>query len=137
MNEASAIEWLEKSWHNLSAAKVLYDANHYTDIIAVELHYSVEKTLKAFLAYENKKIVKTHDLSEIYEMVKSHINLDDKLELLEQISDYHIEEAYPVFDRKLPPEEEIKEALVFAQVLFETVCEKLDINQNELKWEKK
>lgn len=133
MNEASAKEWLEKSWHNLSAAKVLYGANHYTDIIAVELHYSVEKTLKTFLAYENKKIVKTHDLNEIYEMVKSHINLDDKLELLEQISDYHIEEAYPVFDRNLPPKEEIKEALVFAQALFETVCDKLAINKSELK----
>ena len=41
MNKASAKEWLEKAWHNLSGAKVLYDANHYSDIVAVELHYAV------------------------------------------------------------------------------------------------
>jgi len=35
----------------------LYEANHYTDTIAVDLHYAVETALKSFLAYENKKIV--------------------------------------------------------------------------------
>ena len=43
MNEQSAKEWLVKSWHNLSGAKLFYNANHYTDVTAVELHYSCEK----------------------------------------------------------------------------------------------
>jgi hypothetical protein len=45
MNEQSAKEWLIKSWHNLSSAKILHDVNHYTDIIAVDLHYACEKAL--------------------------------------------------------------------------------------------
>ncbi|MEA2011575.1 MAG: HEPN domain-containing protein [Verrucomicrobiota bacterium] len=49
-NKQSAEEWLIKAWHNLSSARLLYDANHYTDIIAVELHDGIEKLLKSFLA---------------------------------------------------------------------------------------
>ena len=48
MNEISAKEWLEKAWHNLSTAQLLYE-EHYTDIIAVESHYCYEKSLKSFL----------------------------------------------------------------------------------------
>ena len=37
MNKKSAKEWLEKAWHNYSAARILFDSNHYTDVVAVEL----------------------------------------------------------------------------------------------------
>ena len=57
MNRASAREWLTKAWHHYGSATILYEANHYTDTIAVDLHYAVETALKSFLAYENKKIV--------------------------------------------------------------------------------
>jgi HEPN domain-containing protein len=55
MNVQASREWLIKSWHNLSTAQLLYGVNHYTDIIAVNLHYSCEKTLKSILAYQNRK----------------------------------------------------------------------------------
>lgn len=64
MNKTSAEEWLTKSWHHFSSGRVLYNANHYTDTIGIDLHYSVEIMLKSILAYENKKIPKTHDLIE-------------------------------------------------------------------------
>ena len=102
MNKQLAKEWLRKAWHNLSTAQLLYKAEHYTDIIAVELHYAVEKILKSFLAYENKKIPKTHALVEISKEITLYIKLSDELELLQQISKYHIEESYPIFDRALP-----------------------------------
>jgi len=43
MNKTTAKEWLQKVWHNLSGARIFYNVNHYTDTIAVELHYTVEK----------------------------------------------------------------------------------------------
>ena len=67
MNKSSAIEWLRKPYHDLKSAQILYDANHYTDSIGVNLHCAVEKSLKAFLAYDNSKIPKTHNLPELYE----------------------------------------------------------------------
>lgn len=133
MNNTSAKEWLIKAWHNLSGAKIFYDVDHYTDVTAVELHYAVEKVLKSFLAFENKKIPKTHDLSKIYELVMSFINFDeDDLNLLDTITECHIEKSYPVFDRKMPPKEEIKEVLDFTEELFEKVCNILDIELSEV-----
>ena len=134
MNKTSAIEWLEKSWHNLSGAKILYEVNHYTDVTAVELHYSVEKSLKSFLAYENKKIPKSHDLIEIYDLIKHFINLEDYLVLLKQITKYHIEESYPVFDRTMPSRDEIKEVLNFTEELFDKVCGILNISKEDIVW---
>jgi len=133
MNKTSAKEWLKKAWHNLSGAKLFYDANHYSDVTAVELHYAVEKLLKSFLAYENNKIPKTHDLYELYQSSKEFISLNDDIDLLDKITKYHIEESYPTFDRKLPSREEIKEVLDFTQKLFEEVCNILDIKLSEVK----
>ena len=133
MNEQSAKDWLKKAWHNLSGAKIFYDINHYSDVTAVELHYAVEKILKSLLAYENKKIPKSHDVEDIYYLVKQFIDLDDYLDLLSRISRYHIEESYPILNRALPSREEIKEVLDFTQELFEKVCKVLDIDIKEVK----
>ena len=133
MNKTSATEWLEKAWHNLSGAKVLYDVNHYTDITAIELHYAVEKILKSFLAYENKKIPKTHDLVQIAKLVKGNIDLIDDYILLKQISKYHIEESYPAFDRIMPSKDEMKDVLEFTNKLMDKVCNILQIDKDNLK----
>jgi len=133
MNKASAVEWLKKAWHNLSGAKLFYEVNHYTDVTAVELHYAVEKILKSFLAYENKKIPKTHDLIEIYKLVKIHIDLDDNLILLKQITSYHIEESYPAFDRDMPQKEEMKKVIEFTFEIFEKVCSILNVDIKDIK----
>ena len=133
MNEQSAKEWLKKAWHNLSGAKIFYSVNHYTDVTAVELHFAVEKILKSFLAYENKKIPKTHELLDIYAKIQDKINFNsDEKELLISITEYHIEESYPAFNRQLPPKEEIKEALAFSEELFEKVCDILKIDKKEV-----
>ncbi|WP_300168941.1 HEPN domain-containing protein [Sulfuricurvum sp.] len=127
----SAKEWLTKSWHNLSTAILLYDVSHYTDIIAVELHYSIEKTLKSFLAYSNQKIPKTHDLIEIYALVDENITIENET-ILSIATKYHIEESYPTVSRSLPERYQIKEVLDFAMTLFDDVCTKLNIDKNDL-----
>jgi len=133
MNKTATKEWLTKAWHNLSTARLLYELDHYTDIIAVEIHYGVEKSLKSFLAFENKKIPKSHNLLEIYTYVDNFISFNNsELMLLKDISTYHIEESYPAFNRPLPQKEEIKEVLEFAEKVFKNVCDTLDIKQEEL-----
>lgn len=132
MNEQAAKEWLMKSWHNLSSAQLLFGVNHYTDIIAVDLYYSCEKSFKSILAYQNKKIPKSHDLVEIYKNIIDFITIEE-IELLKQISEYHIEESYPAFNRPLPPRDEIKEVLDFTEQLFDKVCSILEIDKKELK----
>lgn len=134
MNETAAKEWLTKAWHHYSSARILFDANHYTDIIAVEIHYAVEISLKALLIYQNKKITKTHDLLNIYKTVQDHIQLnEDDLDLLDIISEYHIGESYPTADRSMPTIDEIQKVINFAALLFNNVCTSLSIDQKLLK----
>jgi len=133
MNKQMAIEWLNKAWHHLSSAEILYRANHYTDVISIDLHYSVEITLKAILAYQNRKIIKTHDLIKLHSYIQDDISFSlDELDLLDKISTYHISSSYPPKDRELPSKDEIREVLEFAQNLLDRVCEILDINRIEI-----
>ncbi len=134
MNKTAGIEWVEKGWHHLSTAHILQNCNHYTDIIGVELHYSIEIFLKSLLAYNNLQIKKTHELYDLYTMVNDHINLNnDEIELLLIATKYYILEAYPNRNRTLPPREEIKKVLDFANALFIEVCSVLDISMDEIK----
>ncbi len=133
MNKTAAKEWLNKAWHHFSSGKILYKANHYTDTISVDIHYAVEIILKSFLAYENKKIIKTHDLIELYASIKDKIDFnDEELRLMDIITTYHIRGSYPPRDRKMPSREEIKEVLEFTKELFDRVCDILDIDKKEV-----
>ena len=133
MNRTAAQEWMEKVWHNYSSAKILFDANHYTDTIAVELHYAIEKSLKAFLAYRNSKIPKTHDLDELYDLIKEYIKFNDsEMSLINIATVYHVEESYPSFGRSLPLRKEIKEVLDFTEALFYRVCKELKIDVSDI-----
>ena len=134
MNKTAAFEWLEKAWHHFSSGKLLYEAKHYTDTVGVDLHYAIEIMLKAFLAYENRKVIKTHDLIKLYPHIQSWINFnEDELNLLEKISTYHTEASYPSKDRPMPTYEELKEVIEFGKELFSKICKLLDINENEVK----
>ncbi len=136
MNETSAKEWLNKAWHHLSSAKLLFEANHYTDTIAVDLHYAVELQLKSFLAYQNSKIIRTHNLIELHQLIRDVISFDDaELDLLDVATKYHIEVSYPSMDRAMPSREEIGEVIEFADKLFIRVCSILNIDKSEaMEW---
>jgi len=129
MNKTSAIEWLKKAYHDLKSAQILYEANHYTDSIGVDLHYSIEKQLKSFLAYENKKIPKSHNLPELYEIVNEYIEIND--DILYTATKYHIEVSYPQYDRGMPERKEIKAVMDFTENLLEKISKVLKIKKIE------
>lgn len=134
MNETSAKEWLVKSWHHLSSAKLLFEANHYTDVIAVDLHYALEIMLKSFLAYQNKQILKTHNLLELHSHVGDFIDFsEDEKDILRIASAYHIKGSYPTPHRTLPSREEVQRVLDFTEGLLREVCRILRIEHNEIK----
>ncbi len=135
-NKTSAKEWLVISYHDMEAAKLLFEANHYTDSIANLLQQSIEKSLKSLLAYENRKIIKSHKLVEIYSLVTHMIELDDKLDYLELATEYYVEDRYPNPNYELPPRDEIEQVISFAEELFDRVCKKLDIDKDEIVNEK-
>ncbi|MDK9693918.1 MAG: HEPN domain-containing protein [Sulfurimonas sp.] len=132
-NKTYAQEWLMFAIKNLSTAKLLYNANHYEDIIGIELQQALEKMLKAIFANENIKIQKDHDLLKIYYTIEKYLKIEEnEVVLLKIATDYYKEDRYPNPNYSLPPREEIEEILDFTQRLFERVCNVLEINKNEL-----
>lgn len=133
-NKTHATEWLEKSYHDLDSAKILFEAGHYTDTIGYILHQSIEKIFKSCLAYKNVPIVKTHNLIELNELLDEWVDLnEDEIAFLAIATTYHTKQRYPSPHKRLPPKEEIKTILDFTVGLMESICQKLDININEIK----
>lgn len=132
MNKTSSTEWLVIAYHDLKSAQILYEANHYTDSIGGDLQQSIEKILKSMLAFYNKKIPKTHDLYEIYDML-NELKLDEeKIDFLYIATEYYKEDRYSNPSYTLPKIEERKLVLNFTEELFEQVCNILEIDKNEI-----
>ncbi len=132
-NKQSTKEWLKKSYHDLEGAIVLFNSNHYTDTIGYILQQSLEKLLKSILAYENRKINKTHNLVELYESISGKLKLDENdIKNLAIATTYNIKVRYPTPYKKMPKQEEIKEVLDFTEELFDKVCGILEIDKKEV-----
>ena len=132
-NKSLAKQWLRKAWHDLKSAQILYDAGHFTDSIGCDCQQAIEKMLKSLLAYENKKIKRTHDLVDIYQMVEDYIQFDEaQIRVLAIATDYYTEDKYPAAGGLLPEREEIKEVLDFAEGLLKKVCQVLEISKTDV-----
>ena len=132
-NKPYALEWLQFSYRNLVTAQYLFEVNHYTDIIVINLQQALEKMLKALLANENKKISKTHNLDELASLVVDNIVFDEyEMELLEKTTDYYREDRYPNPTYSLPTQEETKEILEFSNSLFSKICNLVDVSIKDI-----
>jgi len=132
-NKTYAKEWLVFAQKNFETAKLLYDVNHYEDIIGVELQQTLEKLLKSIFANENIKIPKDHDLVKLYYTIEDFIKIeDDEIISFRIATDYYKEDRYPNPNYSLPPREEIKEVLDFTENFFDKVCTVLDIDKSEI-----
>lgn len=132
-NKPYATEWLQFAYRSLLTGKHLFEVNHYTDIIVVDLQQAIEKMLKAILANENRKITKTHNLDELASFISDKIKFDElETELLEKVTDYYREDRYPNPNYSLPTREETEEILEFSESLFEKICDMLEIKVDEL-----
>ena len=121
-NEPYAKEWVDFAYRNLLTAIRLNEVNHFTDIIVIEVQQAIEKLLKALLAYENRKIPKSHFLDELASMTTMIQFSDQEMSLLEKATDYYQEERYPNPRYCLPTKEETKELIEFSTALFEKIC---------------
>ena len=85
------------------------------------------------MAYDNRPILKTHNLVELYELLSDKIEIDDEhVYLLSIATTYQTKQRYPVVHKKLPAKHEIKEITVFAEIFFRHVLKTLDIRESEV-----
>ncbi len=132
-NKTYASEWLMFAKKNLDTAKLLFNVDHYADIIGVETQQSLEKILKSIMANENIRIPKDHDLVKLYYEIEGIFEIDEnEIVLLRIATNYYKEDRYPNPNYSLPPMEEIKEVLDFIEELFDRVCIILEIDKKEM-----
>ncbi len=121
-NKTYALEWLEIARRNLETAEILLQQDHYTDIIAIEIHQTVEKAFKAVLAFHGSRIPKTHDLMHLFELCNQHIDIPEALiDDLLTVNDYYETERYPGPRYTIPDKTEIENNLSVAMRLYEKV----------------
>ena len=133
-NKTYSIEWINKSYHDLDSANILSLSGHYTDTIGYLYHQSMEKTFKSIIAYQNQSIPKTHNLIELSELLDEYFDFnEDELILLSKVTTYCTKQRYPSIDKKLPSKDEILQVQEFAIYLFNSVCDILKIDKDEIK----
>ena len=104
----------------METAKLLFREDHYTDIIATEIHQTIEKVMKAVIAYNGTKIPKTHDLMNLYEICETYLPISKAatIDELMMISDYYETEKYPGPKYFIPSKSEIEKNLAIADRLY-------------------
>jgi len=129
-NQTYAFEWLDLAVRNLKTAELLYQQNHFTDIIAIEIHQTIEKTFKSVLAYQGIRIPKSHDLLLLSEMCNEEMEVtEDLIDDLLMINDYYESQRYPGPRYSMPDKAEIEKSLSVAQKLYEKVIAHITSNR--------
>jgi HEPN domain-containing protein len=127
-NRKHAIAWLEKAWHDLSGAMILYESEHYGDVICAAIQQALEKSMKSLLAAEDRKIPKTHNLLFLYDEIEPPFRLDEEeIDLLIRIAQCYLSERYPPLDRTIPDRYLCGEMLDLAERFFHAIRESLEI----------
>lgn len=125
-NKTYALEWLSLANKNLQTARLLIRENHYTDIIAIEIQQTIEKTFKSVYAYYGISIPKSHALMILYNVVRDKIQFSENeidIDIIITISDYYETDRYPGPRYVIPPREEVEKFYVFAEQLFSKIEE--------------
>jgi HEPN domain-containing protein len=117
-------QWLLKSQRDLKAARVLFQSQLY-DGAVYHCQQAAEKALKAYLAYQEVILQKTHNLSVLLE---SCISFEAGFEVLRNSADaltpYATEFRYPGAAIE-PEQDEAAEALEMADLVLSFVMQVL------------
>ena len=132
-NKPYAMEWMRFAYRSLRTAQKLFEVEHYMDIIGAEIQQSVEKSLKALLAFHNRMIPRTHELVLLLAYIDKLPDVDlnfreEELDLLDRISLYYKFERYPNPNYFVPDAQEVKNSLLFAEALFDDIVGILQID---------
>ena len=120
--------WIQKAESDLKTARILIGIKDSpTETICFHSQQAVEKFLKSYLTFVDKKAGKIHDIATLLELCiekdKDFGNLD--VEGLEDLTFYAVDVRYPDFFY-IPSRKEAEEALKLAESVKKFVLKKLE-----------
>lgn len=122
--------WLQKAFHDLQSSKKLITGDEpILDTAIYHTQQCAEKALKAFLAYHQKPILKTHDIQLLLELCEEiDIDFEDIYDDGIILSPYATEFRYPgvILD---PDIADVHEAIIIAEKILLFVLNKTGSNK--------
>ena len=100
-----AKEWIKFAKTDLQATMAIITVDNLSTIAAFHTQQCIEKSFKALLELNNKKIPRTHDLIKLLKKIEEEkISIDMKIseEVLDQINQVYIDTRYPADFGLLP-----------------------------------
>jgi HEPN domain-containing protein len=90
-NRSIAEEWISMAKKNLETAELLLNVHHYTDVIAIEIHQTIEKSVKALFAFNGTPVPRIHYIPKLMDYAANFVDISDIDEkALFIINDYYI-----------------------------------------------
>jgi HEPN domain-containing protein len=127
MNKELAKEWLLSAMSDLKSIEHIIDDEFLTHMVAFHAQQSVEKSLKALLEYQSKRVPKEHSTLTLYAMAEDCFDEPLDKGMLTDCDDLYIEARYPVDLGLLPNGKPSKRDAVefheFAEKVFAYACE--------------
>ncbi|NOQ29807.1 MAG: HEPN domain-containing protein [Helicobacteraceae bacterium] len=128
-------EWLKASVDDLKIISRIIDMEELSHMIAFHSQQSIEKSFKALLEYQNKRVPKQHDLLKLQELIKSDLNVNND-DLLDTLNELYIDSRYPgelgLLPYGKPTIDDANKFYTFAQDVMSKVCKILNIDENEI-----
>lgn len=121
-------EWLQKAVHDLKSAIKLADGPEpIYDTAAYHTQQCAEKALKAFLAYNEKAIIKSHDLEQLITLCSEIDNsFEDLIDIAYNLNPFSTIFRYPsgLTD---PDFNDVSDAIKDAKKIYEFVFAKIKV----------
>lgn len=121
-----AQKWLKIARDELGTAKALstFGLEHASTTLFL-CQQIAEKSIKAYLAFENKKIKKIHDINELVNEIEN-INLKHSLQQAHFLTQYVAKFRYPQLVEEDPTQEDVTKALKIAESTYQTILKYLN-----------
>ncbi len=93
--------WIERSQYDLDTANVMLDTGRYL-YVAYMCQQTIEKILKAIIAWQGKENFPIHNLNRLAEIAMINDELSsDQFNFLAELTPYHIEARYGDYKESL------------------------------------
>ena len=127
-NQELPQKWLNRVTYDMETAKAMLETGRLIYVIFM-CQQSLEKCLKAVLAYEDKEVVPIHNLRRLAELAGVIAELDDStLEKLDFLSNYYINARYKEDLEQLSrgvTESVARDFIQFSEGFIQWLCQKM------------
>jgi HEPN domain-containing protein len=122
-------DWMLLAEKDIKAASVIINEEYLTNIVAFHCQQAIEKYFKAYILNCDKPLLKIHDLTKLYGIIKEIKDLELDEDLLSIINETYIEDRYPgefgLLPDGMPSNEQAHAFLNFTKCIEEKIRDEL------------